>query len=183
MRKGRTTRHFIPWGNTVLTRQTQSAVSVPSQLRRLALVASFSVMACAGRLHPFAQIARAARAETGANAPEAERRATTLEFDNEATAYVDVYLVGAQIQWRLGRVPAGMHATLTVPESAIDWTTEFVRLAVIPGSHVSAEASSDPQAIVAIALPISEVLSQQWSFRQPAGAAVQLQAKRLLTPQ
>ena len=103
-----------------------------------------------------------------------------LQFDNQATVYVDVYLVGGpQIQWRLGRVSAGMRETMNVPESAIDWTTGFVQLVVIPGSHLSAEAVRDPRAVVAIAQPVSEVLSQRWTFRQPAGAGLQLQATRL----
>jgi hypothetical protein len=55
-----------------------------------------------------------------------------------------------------------------------------VELAVMPGSQVSAEVSRDPRAIFAIAQPVSEVVSQLWSFRQPAGAALQLQGKRLV---
>jgi hypothetical protein len=111
-----------------------------------------------------------------------ESRTEALEFDNQATAYVDVYLVamaGGQIQWRLGRVPPGMRAILRVPESAIDWTGGFVRLTVIPGSQLSAEAWRDPRAITAIAQPVAELLSQRWTFRQPAGTPLQLQATRL----
>ena len=163
-------------GDTVLTRHTQSMVSVASGVRGLALAASLVVTACAGWQHPLAPTAPA----ESTTAADDERRATRLQFDNEATVYVDVYLVGNPIQWRLGRVPAGMRAMLTVPESAVDWTTGFVQLAVIPGSHVSPEASRDPRAIMAIAQPVSEVLSQLWTFRQPAGAALQLQAKRLV---
>ncbi|HEY2163191.1 MAG TPA: hypothetical protein VGH04_04335, partial [Gemmatimonadaceae bacterium] len=100
----------------------------------LALAASLIVTACAGRQDPLALTPRVVSAKSRTSAVEAERRSAVLQFDNEATVYVDVYLVGAQIQWRLGRVPAGMRATLTVPESAIDWTTGFVQLAVMPGS-------------------------------------------------
>jgi cellobiose-specific phosphotransferase system component IIB len=155
-------------------------VSVASTTCGLALAASLIVSACAGRQHPFALTPRAASADSHASAVEAEGRAAVLQFDNEATVYVDVYLVAPQIQWRLGRVPAGMRATLNVPESAIDWTTGFVQLVVLPGSHVSAEVSRDPRAIIAIAQPVSELLTQRWSFRQPAGAALQLQATRLV---
>jgi hypothetical protein len=109
----------------------------------------------------------------------AESRIDMLQFDNQATVYVDVYLIGTQIQWRLGRVPPGMRVNLSVPESAIDWTMGFVQLAVIPGSQLSAQASRDARAIIAIAQPVSEVLSQRWTFRQPDGAALQLQATRL----
>ncbi|HXT17606.1 MAG TPA: hypothetical protein VN706_18335 [Gemmatimonadaceae bacterium] len=103
-----------------------------------------------------------------------------LEFDNQATVYVDVYLVGGRdMQWRLGRVPAGMRAALRVPESAIDWTEGFVQLAVIPGSQTSAEAWRDPRAIIAIAQPLPELMSQEWTVRPQAGAALALQATRL----
>jgi hypothetical protein len=73
-----------------------------------------------------------------------------------------------------------MRETLAVPESAIDWPTGLMQLTVIPGSLMSAEASRDPRAITAIAQPVSDVLSQQWTFRQPAGAPLQLQATRLV---
>jgi hypothetical protein len=31
----------------------------------------------------------------------------TIRFDNAAQSYVDVYLIGQQREWRLGRVEAG----------------------------------------------------------------------------
>ncbi len=167
-------------GDTVLTRHTESRVSVSSAVCGLALAASLVGTACAGWQHPLAQMTRSASAERNTSAMEAERPAAVLQFDNEATAYVDVYLVADQIQWRLGRVPAGMRAMLNVPETAAGWTTGFVQLAVTPASPVSAEASRDPRAVIAIAEPASEVLSQGWSFRQPAGAALQLQAVHLV---
>lgn len=148
----------------MLTQHTRSRVSAAAEARGLVLAAALFVSACAGRQHPIEQIARA----------------DVLEFDNEATVYVDVYLVANPTQWRLGRVPAGMRVTLNVPEPALDWTTGFVQLIVIPASQISADASRDPRAVVAIAQPVSELLSQQWSFRQPAGAALQLQPKRLV---
>jgi len=148
-------------------------VSVLSKVRGFALGAALVLIACVGRQHPITQSDRM-------TSMDADGRTTVLQFDNQATVYVDVYLVGGpQIQWRLGRVSAGMRETMNVPESAIDWTTGFVQLVVIPGSHMSPEAVRDPRAVVAIAQPVSEVLSQRWTFRQPAGAALQLQATRL----
>jgi hypothetical protein len=165
------------------TRRNQPQVSVAFELSGIGLaallVAALGVGACAGRRHVLTQTERAESAET-AGATSAESRTDMLEFDNQATVYVDVYLVWADrpLQWRLGRVLPGMRATLRIPESAIDQTLGFGRLAVIPGSQVSAEAWRDPRAVIAIAQPMSEVLSQRWAFRQPAGSVLQLQATR-----
>lgn len=165
----------------MLTRPAQSTVSVLSKARGFALAAALVLMACVGRPHPITQTERPAIAGRNASPMDVQDRPTVLQFDNQATVYVDVYLVGGpQIQWRLGRVSAGMRETMNVPEPAIDWTTGFVQLVVIPGSHFSAEAARDPHAVLAIAQPVSEVLSQRWTFRQPAGAALQLQATRLV---
>jgi len=168
------------------TRRNQSMVSVASQRSGVGLAAMLvtatALAACAGRPHPVVQAQRATSAERTASLATDESRTKALEFDNQGTAYVDVYLVGmvgGQIQWRLGRVPPGMRASLRVPESAIDWAGGFVRLTVIPGSQLSAEAWRDPRAITAIAQPLSELLSQRWTFRQPAGTPLQLQATRL----
>jgi hypothetical protein len=102
-----------------------------------------------------------------------------MRFDNEATVFVDVYLVSGQFQWRLGRVSPGMRTMLTVPESAIASTMGVVRVAVIPGSPIAAQAERDPRAVFAIAQPVSEVLSQRWTFRQPEAAGLQLEGRRL----
>jgi hypothetical protein len=163
-------------------------VSTASDLSGLRLVAVFAVPlcigACAGRQHPITDIERA---ESAGSTERATALSTTespsdmLQFDNQATVYVDVYLVGGQMQQRLGRVPPGMRAMLRIPVSTIDWTAQFVRVAVIPGSQMSAEAWRDPRATSAIAQPLSELLSQRWTFRQQdaGGAALQLQATRL----
>jgi hypothetical protein len=142
----------------------------------MAVLVALGVGACAGRQHSVTPAEHAESTETSANATG------VLQFDNQATVYVDVYLAwaGRQLQWRLGRVLPGMRATLRVPESAIDQTLGFVQLAVIPGSQMSAEAWRDPRAIIAIAQPMSDVLSQRWTFRQPAGASLELQATRLI---
>ena len=159
------------------TRHDQSLVSIASASSGVALAAllvtAVGIGGCAERPRPLTQAEYVESAESVASANE------TLQFDNQATVYADVYLVGGQLQWRLGRVPPGFRATLRVPESAIPWTMGFVQLAVIPGSQVSAEAGRDPRAIIAAAQRMSEVVSQRWTFRQAAGAALQLQATRL----
>lgn len=167
------------------TRRNQVMVSVATRLSGIrlgAVLVALALAACAGRQHRVAQTQPAESAERTANRITDESRTDALEFDNQGTAYVDVYLVGmvgGQIQWRLGRVPPGMRAGLRIPESALDWTGGFVRLTVIPGSQLSPEAWRDPRAITAIAQPVSELLSQRWTFRQTAGTPLQLQATRL----
>jgi len=108
-----------------------------------------------------------------------EPEVATMQFRNDAMVSVDVYLVSAQFQWRLGRVPPGIRAVLRVPESAIDSAMGVVRVAVIPGSQMSAQADRDPRVVFAIAQPVSAVLSQRWTFRQPAAAALQLEGRWL----
>jgi hypothetical protein len=171
------------------TRRNQSMVSRASEFSGFGLAAVFLVPicigACAGRQYPVTEIERAERAgrsESATTLRTTESPSDMLQFDNQATVYVDVYLVGGQMQQRLGRVPPGMRATLKIPPSTIDWTAQFVRVVVIPGSQTSAEAWRDPRATTAIAQPLSELLSQRWTFRQPSagGAALQLQATRLM---
>jgi hypothetical protein len=108
-----------------------------------------------------------------------EPEVATMQFRNDAMVSVDVYLISAQFQWRLGRVPPGMRAVLRVPESAIESAMGVVRVAVIPGSQMSAQADRDPRVVFAIAQPVSAVLSQRWTFRQPAAAALQLEGRWL----
>jgi hypothetical protein len=108
-----------------------------------------------------------------------EPEVATMQFRNDAMVSVDVYLVSAQFQWRLGRVPPGIRAVLRVPESAIESAMGVVRVAVIPGSQMSAQANRDPRVVFAIAQPVSAVLSQRWTFRQPAAAALQLEGRWL----
>jgi hypothetical protein len=142
------------------------------------LVTGLGVAACAGRQHATAQTERVESAEHTENAMNGERRTDVLQFENQATEYVDVYLASrsGQLQWRLGRVPPGFRAELRVPKSAIDGASGFVELAVIAGSPLSADVWRDPRAVTAIAQPISQVLSQRWTFRQPASLPLQLEA-------
>jgi hypothetical protein len=157
-----------------------SVTSEVSGLRLTAvLVVALWVGACAGRQHPVTQTEGAESAERNASVTTSESPTEVLQFDNQATVYVDVYLVSAQTQWRLGRVPPGMRMKLTVPASAIAWTAGFVQLVAIPGSQISMQASRDPRAVTAISQPVADLLSQRWDFRQPDGLPLQLQATRL----
>lgn len=172
-------------GDTMRTRRNQSVVSAASRVPGIGLAAVFVtalvVGACAGRQHALTQTERAKSPESAANARTGEPRTDVLQFENQAAVSVDVYLTwpsGAR-QWRLGRVPPGLHAVLRIPESAINSTFGFVQLAVIPGSQVSAEAWRDPRVAIAIPQPMSVVLSQSWSYRRPAGAALQLEGMPL----
>ena len=168
------------------TRRNQSMVSVASDVSGIGLVTllvtALGVGACAGRQHAVTQTERVESAEENtANATTEQLRTDMLLFDNQATVYVDVYLArpGEQLQWRLGRVPPGFNGMLRVPQSAIDRSAGFVQVAVIAGSQLSAEAWRDPRAVLAIGQPLSQVLSQSWTFRQPAGLPLQLQATPL----
>src|SRR3954470_22312374 len=51
----------------------------------------------------------------------------TIDFENEAQTYVDVYLLGELREWRLGRVAPGAHTRLSVPERELSETSGFVR--------------------------------------------------------
>ena len=131
--------------------------------------------ACAGGPRPVTQGTHAE--PTGvASDDESEERPTAIEFDNEATVHVDVYVVSSQYQWRLGRVMPGARALMRVPQSAIESTLGMAWLTVIPGSPVSGEAAREPGAVLSIAQPVSELLSQRWAFRQSATATTRLQA-------
>ena len=180
------TAPILSTGDTMRTQRNQSVVSVASEVSGIGLavlfVTALGVGACAGRQHPLTQTERAESAERTPQAMTGEPRTAELQFDNQASVYVDVYLAwsGGQLQWRLGRVAPGFRVALRVPESAIDQISGgFAQLAVIAGSPVSAEVWRDPRAVTAIPQPMSELLSQRWSFRQPAAAPLQLQSTRL----
>ena len=91
----------------------------------LALGASVTLLAaaCAPRTYQASATAAAVAA------PPA-----TVRFDNEAQTYVDVYLIGEQREWLLGRVEPGARATLRLPPAALTQTAGFVRLAALAGS-------------------------------------------------
>ena len=147
---------------------SKTALSAPycRPLFALAVLAALASTACIGTRSVIGE------AET------AVPRNATVQFDNFSTTLVDVYLVGTQMQWRLGRVPPGMHVALRVPERAMDSTLGFFRLTVIPGSQLTSEADRHPRAVFAIALPVSVLLKESWTFRQVGSAAMQLQGER-----
>jgi hypothetical protein len=162
------------------TRRATSGVSAAARLGLAAvLAAGAGGAACAGGPHPVTHWADMERTDGTGNTGESEAQPVTIEFDNEATVHVDVYLVTGQYQWRLRRVEPGTRALLRVPQSVIESTIGFVRLTVLPGSQISAEAALDPRAVVAIAQPVSELLSHRWTFRPSATASMQLQGTRV----
>jgi hypothetical protein len=106
------------------------------------------------------------------NAPPDTRNGTvttpegrfTIRFENEAQTYVDVYLVGDRREWRLGRVEPGARVILRLPEQALAASPGFVQLAVLVNAPFTVQAAHDPRAIITIAQPLSDLLSQQWAF-------------------
>jgi hypothetical protein len=101
-------------------------------------------------------------------------RPLTLRFENEAQTYVDVYLVNDRQQWRLGRIAPGARTTLRVPEEALDVTYGFVRLAVLAGAPLSADAARDPRATFTIVQSTSQLLAQRWTFWQTPLASAEI---------
>jgi hypothetical protein len=136
---------------TMLTPATRALVS------RFALAVGASVTLLAAACAPRAYEAVGA-------APE--RPAATVRFDNEAQTYVDVYLVGEQREWLLGRVEPGARATLKLPPAALTQTSGFVRLAALAGASFTVQAARDPRATFTIAQPAASMLSQRWTFSQ-----------------
>lgn len=109
-------------------------------------------------------------------------RPVTVRFDNEASQWVDVYLVGERRAWRLGRVVPGANVKLEIPEGAITDGVGFVRLAVIEGGSISVDAAHDPRARFGIPQPIGDLPRQRFAFteRQAGGAQlIALQADRI----
>lgn len=103
-------------------------------------------------------------------------RPLTLSFENEAQTYVDVYLINQRQQWRLGRIAPGARTTLRVPEEALDVTAGFVRLAVLEGVPISADAARDPRATFTIVQSTSQLLAQRWTFWQTPLASPEILA-------
>ena len=134
------------------TPRTRSLVSLAA-----ALALTLGVGGCAGV---------ASRTASAAPVP-ADGPAPTIRFDNDSREYVDVYLVSERREWRLARVAAGAHATLSVPEDALAEDAGRMRLAVLPGQRgAMLRAPSDMRAASALARPVGEILSQRWTFSQ-----------------
>jgi hypothetical protein len=163
-------------GDIMTTRRATSVVSVAARLGRVAVLAvGLGTVACAGGPRPVTRGTYAERTDGFASTDEPDAGPAAIEFDNEATVHVDIYIVSAQYQWRLGRVVPGARALLRVPQSAIESTMGLVWLTVIPGSQMSAQAAWERGAVLAMPQPVAQLLSQRWTFRQSATAATQLQ--------
>lgn len=102
----------------------------------------------------------------------------SIRFDNEGRDYVRVYLVGLRQEWSLGRVAPGARVTLRIPEAAFAEDAGAVRLAVLPGDHLTFRAANENRAATMVALPAAEVLAQRWTF-SPITSTDQLSSVRL----
>ena len=96
----------------------------------------------------------------------AEATSLAIRFDNQATDYVHVYLVGQRREWLLGRVEPGATARLRLPDDVFDSDPGFVRLAVLGGGGVSQMAARDPRAQLTISQDPSLLLTRRWQFAQ-----------------
>ena len=92
--------------------------------------------------------------------------APVVRFDNEGREHVHVYLVGERQEWLLGRVEPGARAALRLPPASLAASPGFVRLAVLTGSRLTAQAALEPRARLTIAQPAATILAQQWTFNQ-----------------
>jgi hypothetical protein len=137
--------------DTMLTPATRAVVS------RFALAVGTSVTLAAAACAPRSYQTSAAAG------PE---RAATVRFDNEAQTYVDVYLIGEQREWLLGRVEPGARAMLRLPPAALSQTAGFMRLATLTGSGFTVQAARDPRATFTIAQPAASMVAQRWTFSQ-----------------
>ena len=110
--------------------------------------------------------ARTAPPNTRDGVPASTERPLGIRFENEAETYVDVYFVGEQREWWLGRVAPGALAMLRLPDAAWLETSGYVRLAVLAGVPRSGQAARDPRATLTIAQPPLSLLAQRWTFRK-----------------
>ena len=122
---------------------------------------------------------RTASSITPEGQPATTEHRLVIRFDNVAPAYVDVYLITEQRQWRLGRVEPGANTTLRVPQDALNTKGGFVRLAVLENAPLSMQAALEPRAVVSIAQPISTLLKQRWTFSQNQAASAQIMSAPL----
>ena len=147
----------------MLTARTRAIVSALS----VATVASFAIS--------LAGCARGPSPVTWDGASVTEDGRLVIRFENESETHVDVYLVGEQRQWWLGRVAPGVRATLRVPEPArASVESGFARLAALAGAPLSGRGAADPHATFTIPQPVSSLLVQRWTFRQDQVSAPEL---------
>lgn len=143
------------------TPRSRAAVSVLSFAA--ALVAPLALGACAGAAAPASYAAGIAPAPS-----------PTIEFENEAEVRVDVYLVTDRQQWRLGRVAPGARMQLSIPEAALKTGSGWAQLATIADAPPTVLVARDPRATLTMAQPVSELLTQRWSFRSPGLGSARL---------
>jgi hypothetical protein len=93
----------------------------------------------------------------------------TIRFDNAAHDYVQVYLVGEQREWWLGRVEVGARATLRIPDDALAEAGPM-RLAVLEGLSRTLRVAGDGRAATTLSQPISAIVSRRWTFSQSAAS-------------
>ena len=118
--------------------------------------------------------ARTASPSTWDGPTATPERAPAIRFENEAETYVDVYFVGEQREWWLGRVAPGALAMLRIPDATWFQTSGYVRLAVLAGVPRSGQAARDPRATLTIAQPPMSLLAQRWAFRKTALASPEI---------
>jgi hypothetical protein len=130
----------------------------------ISLAAALALAGCAGGPSPA----------TWGGTPAATGQGATIDFVNEASSYVDVYLVGEARQWWLGRVAPGARSTLRIRDDVLASTSGYLRLAVLAGASLSLQAARGPRATLTIAQPASSLLDQRWTFRQSQLSAPEL---------
>ena len=135
----------------------------------ISLAATLALGACAGRPSPT----------TWGGTPATTGQGATVDFVNEATSYVDVYLVGETRQWWLGRVAPGARSTLRIRDDVLATTSGYMRLAVLAGAPLSLQAARGPRATLTIAQPATSLLDQRWTFRQSQLSAPELFGARV----
>ncbi|HET7187109.1 MAG TPA: hypothetical protein VFI52_03095 [Gemmatimonadaceae bacterium] len=131
------------------TPHTRSLVS-----RVAALTLTLALVGCASA--PV-QLARDVSAPT-------EEAPPSIRFDNDARAYVHVYLVGLRREWLLGRVAPGARVTLRVPQDALAEDEGPMRLAVLMGERITYRSAADVRTASALPRPAAEILSREWTF-------------------
>lgn len=121
-----------------------------------ALTMALSIGACATASPQLAS-------DASASVDDAPR---TVRFDNTGREFVQVYLIGEQREWHLGRVEPGARKTLRIPDAALGDDAGSMQLAVIVGERVTLGAKRASRTILTIAQPGAVLLGQRWTFSQ-----------------
>ena len=143
--------------------------------RHHALVSLFAILAlgaCTTRTIGPAALDAPAPDSSPAASPRPSR--LTLRVDNQGRERIHVYLLGERRDWLLGPVEPGAIALLTVPARALTESRGNVRLAAIPGGHLTMQAGRDARAVVALGQPAGTLPGQRWVFAQGQLTPLQL---------